>query len=108
VRDGEAIAGPAKWMNEERKLVLLKEQRTEVIDNFKIHAKDTGSPVVQIALLTQKINYLTDHFKVHKKDFHSRRGLLMMIGKRRRLLAYLKKSDLQKYQETIDKLNLRK
>ena len=89
-------------------MVLLKEQRTEVIDNFKIHAKDTGSPVVQIALLTQKINYLTDHFKVHKKDFHSRRGLLMMIGKRRRLLAYLKKSDLQKYQETIDKLNLRK
>jgi small subunit ribosomal protein S15 len=89
-------------------LALLKEQRTEVIDNFKIHAKDTGSPVVQIALLTQKINYLTDHFKVHKKDFHSRRGLLMMIGKRRRLLAYLKKSDLQKYQETIDKLNLRK
>ena len=96
------------WMNEEKKLVLLKEQRTEVIDNFKIHAKDTGSPVVQIALLTQKINYLTDHFKAHTKDFHSRRGLLMMIGKRRRLLAYLKKSDPQKYQETIDKLNLRK
>ena len=95
-------------MKEEKKLVLLKEQRTEVIDNFKIHAKDTGSPVVQIALLTQKINYLTDHFKVHKKDFHSRRGLLMMIGKRRRLLAYLKKSDPKKYQETIDKLNLRK
>jgi small subunit ribosomal protein S15 len=106
--NGEARARPAKWMSEEKKLVLLKEQRTEVIENFKIHAKDTGSPVVQIALLTQKINYLTDHFKVHKKDFHSRRGLLMMIGKRRRLLAYLKKSDLQKYQETIDKLNLRK
>ncbi len=89
-------------------MVLLKEQRTEVIDDFKVHAKDTGSPVVQVALLTQKINYLADHFKAHKKDFHSRRGLLMMIGKRRRLLAYLKKTDLQKYQETIEKLKLRK
>ncbi len=89
-------------------MVLLKEKKTEIIDDFKIHAKDTGSPVVQIALLTQKINYLSDHFKAHKKDFHSRRGLLMMIGKRRRLLAYLKKIDLQKYQETIDKLQLRK
>jgi len=89
-------------------LVLLKEQKTEVINDFKVHAKDTGSPVVQVALLTQKINYLTDHFKAHKKDFHSRRGLLMMIGKRRRLLAYLKKTDLQKYQETIEKLKLRK
>ena len=89
-------------------MVLLKEQKTEVIDDFKIHAKDTGSPVVQVALLTQKINYLADHFKAHKKDFHSRRGLLMMIGKRRRLLAYLKKTDLQKYQDTIEKLKLRK
>ena len=89
-------------------MVLLKEMKTEVIDEFKIHAKDTGSPVVQVALLTQKINYLADHFKAHKKDFHSRRGLLMMIGKRRRLLAYLKKTDLQKYQETIEKLKLRK
>ena len=89
-------------------MVLLKENKTKVIDNFKVHSKDTGSPVVQIALLTEKINYLTDHFKVHKKDFHSRRGLLMMIGKRRRLLAYLKEKDPQKYQETITKLNLRK
>ena len=89
-------------------MALLKEHKTEVIDDFKIHAKDTGSPVVQVALLTQKINYLADHCKDHKKDFHSRRGLLMMIGKRRRLLAYLKKTDLQKYQETIEKLKLRK
>lgn len=89
-------------------MVLLKEKKTEVIENFKIHSKDTGSSVVQIAILTEKINYLTEHFKVHKKDFHSRRGLLMMIGKRRRLLAYLKKKDTQKYQETIAKLNLRK
>ena len=98
----------ANVLKEEQELVLLKEKKTEVISDFRIHAKDTGSPVVQAALLTQKINYLSEHFKVHKKDFHSRRGLLMMIGKRRRLLAYLKKTDLQKYQETIEKLDLRK
>lgn len=89
-------------------MVLLKERKTEVIDDFKSHSKDTGSPAVQIALLTERINYLTEHFQAHKKDFHSRRGLLMMIGKRRRLLTYLKKKDPQKYQETISKLNLRK
>ena len=89
-------------------MVLTKDKKTEVIDSFKVHAKDTGSPVVQIALLTEKINYLAEHLKAFSKDFHSRRGLLMMIGKRRRLLAYLKKSDPKKYQETIDKLDLRK
>ena len=88
--------------------VLLKSKKTELIDNFKVHAKDTGSSVVQIALLTEKINYLTEHFKVHRKDFHSRRGLLVMIGKRRRLLSYLKRTDPKKYQEALDKLNLRK
>lgn len=95
-------------IEEEAELVLIKERKTEVIENHKVHAKDTGSPAVQIALLTEKINYLTGHFQTHKKDFHSRRGLLMMIGKRRRLLAYLQKKDPQKYQETISKLNLRK
>ena len=89
-------------------MVLLKAKKTEVIDNFKTHPKDTGSPVVQIALLTERINYLTGHFQAHRKDFHSRRGLLMMIGQRRRLLAYLKKIDPKKYQDTIEKLNLRK
>jgi len=89
-------------------LALMKEKKTEVIDNFRVHAKDTGSPSVQIALLTEKINYLADHLKAHQKDHHSRRGLLMMIGKRRRLLSYLKKQDPQKYAETIKKLNLRK
>jgi len=89
-------------------LVLLKEKKSEIIDNFKAHAKDTGSPAVQVAILSEKIDYLSDHFKTHRKDFHSRRGLLMMIGKRRRLLAYLKESDPQKYEETIKKLNLRK
>ena len=89
-------------------MVLLKSQKKEIIENHKIHSKDTGSPVVQIALLTQKINYLAEHFKVHKKDLHSRRGLLIMIAHRRRHLDYLKKNDPKKYQETIDKLNLRK
>ena len=89
-------------------MVLVKEQKTKVINDFKVHAKDTGSSVVQIALLTERINYLTGHFKAHTKDHHSRRGLLMMIGKRRRLLTYLKKQDPKKYQTTIDKLDLRK
>ena len=89
-------------------MVLTKTKKSDVIDNFKVHAKDTGSPVVQIAILTEKINYLAGHLKTFNKDFHSRRGLLMMIGKRRRLLSYLKKSDPKKYQETIEKLDLRK
>ena len=89
-------------------MVLLKEKKSEVIDNFKTHPKDTGSATVQVAILTAKINYLSTHFQAHKKDFHSRRGLLMMIGKRRRLLAYLSKQDPKKYQETITKLDLRK
>ena len=89
-------------------MTLLKEKKTEIISNFKIHGKDTGSAVVQIALLTEKINTLTDHFKVHRKDFHSRRGLLVMIGKRRRLLSFLRKSNPKKYEDTLDKLSLRK
>ncbi|MBF0593538.1 MAG: 30S ribosomal protein S15 [Candidatus Omnitrophica bacterium] len=88
--------------------MLVKEKKSEVIGNFKMHAKDTGSPVVQIALITERINDLNGHFKAHKKDFHSRRGLLLMIGQRRRLLSYLKKTDLKKYEETINKLGLRK
>ncbi|MDP8266027.1 MAG: 30S ribosomal protein S15 [Candidatus Aceula meridiana] len=87
---------------------LLKEKKTELIDSFKVHAKDTGSSVVQIALLTQRINELAEHLKVHKKDFHSRRGLLMMIGARRRHIAFLKQKNPQKYEETIKKLKLRK
>lgn len=89
-------------------MVLVKDKKTEIIGNFKVHSKDTGSPSVQIALLTEKINYLSGHLQTHRKDFHSRRGLLVMIGKRRRLLSYLKKQDLKKYEETINKLNLRK
>ena len=87
---------------------LVKSKKTTVIQTFKVHSKDTGSPVVQVALLTERINGLSDHFKAHKKDFHSRRGLLKMIGQRRRLLDYLKRKNPAKYQETVDKLNLRK
>lgn len=89
-------------------MVLLREKKQKVIDDFKVHARDTGSAEVQIALLTERINSLSGHFKQHKKDFHSRRGLLMMVGRRRRLLNFLKKKDSKKYEETIAKLKLRK
>ncbi len=82
--------------------------KNEIIGQYKRHEKDTGSPDVQIALLTERINHLTEHFKVHKKDFHSRRGLLKMVGQRRRLLDYLKKTDLQKYRSLIESLGLRR
>lgn len=87
---------------------LVKEKKTEIIEGYKTHAKDTGSADVQIALLTERINSLSDHFKVHKKDHHSRRGLLSMVGRRRRLLNFLKKTDIKKYEEILIKLHLRK
>jgi len=89
-------------------LVLVKEKKQQIIDGFKIHSRDTGSAEVQIALLTERINILGEHFKHHKKDFHSRRGLLMLVGGRRRLLNYLKKKDVKKYEELLGKLKLRK
>jgi small subunit ribosomal protein S15 len=89
-------------------VVLSKDQKQEVMDNFKVHAKDTGSPEVQAAVLSGKIDYLAEHLKTHRKDYHSRRGLLLMIGKRRRLLEYLKKNKLEAYETTIKKLGLRK
>ncbi len=89
-------------------MVLTPEAKKEVIDRFKLNAKDTGSSEVQIALLSSRIQYLTDHFKVHKKDHHSRRGLLKMVGKRRRLLNYLKKKDMEKYKSVIKDLGIRK
>lgn len=89
-------------------MVLPRNRKKEVINNFKVHAKDTGSAVVQIALITERINSLTEHFKDHRKDFNSRRGLLRLVGKRRRLLAYIKKEDKKKYEELLNKLNLRK
>ncbi|MFY9402795.1 MAG: 30S ribosomal protein S15 [Candidatus Omnitrophota bacterium] len=89
-------------------MVLVKENKAKIIDSFKIHARDTGSAEVQIAILTERINLLGEHFKLHKKDFHSRRGLLTLVGTRRRLLNYLKKKDVKKYEEVLSKLNLRK
>ena len=89
-------------------MVLVKEKKTKIIDEFKVHARDTGSAEVQIAILTERINSLGDHFKFHKKDFHSRRGLLTLVGTRRRLLNYLKNKDVRKYEEVLGKLHLRK
>ncbi len=87
---------------------MTKERKQDVINSFKRDENDTGSSEVQIALLTERINELTEHLKVHKKDNHSRRGLLMMVGKRGNLLNYLAKKDLPKYREIVEKLNLRK
>jgi small subunit ribosomal protein S15 len=88
--------------------VLDVEKRKGIISNFQLHASDTGSPEVQVALLSARITYLTDHFKEHKKDHHSRRGLLKLVGQRRRLLDYLKKKDLERYRMVIQRLGLRK
>ena len=87
---------------------MTKERKQEIINTYKRDEKDTGSPEVQVALLTERINELTEHLKVHKKDNHSRRGLFKMIGKRRNLLNYLAKKDLPKYREIVKQLNLRK
>jgi small subunit ribosomal protein S15 len=89
-------------------VVLTSKDKGEIIDKFKIHEKDTGSSKVQIALLTKRINDLTDHFKIHPKDHHSRRGLLKMVGQRRRLLNYLKRRDPRQYRTLIQELGLRK
>lgn len=89
-------------------MALVKEVKHSIINEFKIHENDTGSPEVQVAILTEKINQLTEHLKKHKKDHHSRRGLLKMVGKRRALLNYLKEKDLERYKKLIEKLELRK
>ena len=90
------------------KMSLVKEEKQGIMGDFKQHDKDTGSPEVQIALLTGRIQQLTEHFKKHKKDHHSRRGLLMLVNKRRKLLSYLKSRNREKYQQVIEKLGLRK
>ena len=87
---------------------LTRENKTEVIQTFQTHGVDTGSPEVQIALLTKRIEYLTEHFKSHGKDHHSRQGLLKMVGKRRRLLDYLRHKDFERYQRIIGRLGIRK
>ena len=89
-------------------MVLLAENKDEMIEQFKLHESDTGSPEVQVALLTHRISYLTDHVKMHKKDHHSRRGLLILVGRRRSLLDYLKKKDISRYRSLIERLGLRR
>jgi small subunit ribosomal protein S15 len=89
-------------------VVLSVEEKKSVIEKFKQHENDTGSPEVQVALLTNRIQYLTEHFKQHKHDFHSRNGLLKLVGQRRKLLSYLRKKDVNRYRELISSLKLRK
>ncbi|SHE83917.1 SSU ribosomal protein S15P [Caldanaerobius fijiensis DSM 17918] len=89
-------------------MALSKEEKQEIIEKYKKHDGDTGSPEVQIALLTKRINDLNEHLTVHKKDHHSRRGLLKMVGKRRALLNYLMKKDYERYKQLLEELNLRK
>lgn len=89
-------------------MTMTREQKNEIIDQFKAHETDTGSAEVQIALLTNRINHLTEHLKTHKNDHHSRRGLMKMVGRRRRLLDYLKQVDINRYRAILEKLNLRK
>ena len=93
---------------EDDQVALTKDRKTELIGSYKTHDGDTGSPEVQVAILSERINYLTEHFKTHAKDHHSRRGLLMLVGRRRRLLDYLKSKDAQRYAELIKRLNIRK
>jgi len=88
--------------------VLSKEEKSKIIKDSKTHPKDTGSPEVQISLITNRINYLTNHFSTHKKDYHSRTGLMKLVGQRKRLLEYLKRQDVKRYESLIKKLNLRK
>ncbi len=89
-------------------MALLKEAKDELVRQYRQHDQDTGSPEVQIAILTNRIGYLTDHFKLHKKDHHSRRGLLQLVGRRRRLLDYLRRIDEARYRSTLDRLRIRK
>ena len=89
-------------------MVLQKVQKTELIGSYQVHGTDTGSPEVQVALLSERISYLTEHFKTHAKDHHSRRGLLKLVGQRRRLLDYLKSKDSERYADLIRRLGLRK
>ena len=89
-------------------MALTRDRKSGIIGNYKTHDGDTGSPEVQVALLSERINYLTEHFKIHAKDHHSRRGLLKLVGQRRRLLDYLKSKDSDRYAELIQRLGIRK
>jgi small subunit ribosomal protein S15 len=89
-------------------VVMTPDKKKEIIDDFRVHPADTGSPEVQIALLSERITYLTEHFKSHKKDHHSRRGLLKLVGQRRQLLNYLKRKSVERYNTVIERLGLRR
>lgn len=89
-------------------MVMTPERKSSIIEDFKMHPSDTGSPEVQIALLSERITYLTEHFKTHKKDHHSRRGLLKLVGQRRQLLNYLKKKNIDRYNTVVERLGLRR
>jgi len=96
-----------RFRRDRSRRLLMRDSQT-LVDEFGTHATDTGSPEVQVALFTERINHLTEHLKVHKKDHHSRRGLLMLVGKRRRSLDYLKNQDVERYRSLIAKLGLRR
>ena len=102
---GLVTTGPSV---EDSNLALTKDRKTELIGSYRTHETDTGSPEVQVAILSERINYLTEHFKSHAKDHHSRRGLLKLVGQRRRLLDYLKQKDAERYADLIRKLGIRK
>ena len=105
-RTGELdSAGPCAEVND---VALNKDRKTEVISSYRTHESDTGSPEVQVAILSERIGYLTEHFKTHAKDHHSRRGLLKLVGQRRRLLDYLKRKDSDRYADLIKRLGIRK
>jgi small subunit ribosomal protein S15 len=105
---GDALGHGGSILEEDVEMALTNERKKEIIDQFKKHEGDTGSPEVQIAILTHRINELNAHLKDHKKDHHSRRGLLKMVGQRRNLLNYLKNKDITRYRELIEKLGLRR
>ena len=102
------IVFPVQPFTRRQDLSTTKEQKSDLINQYRVHDADTGSPEVQIALLSNRITYLTEHFKTHAKDHHSRRGLLKLVGRRRRLLDYLKQTDVERYRSIIDKLGIRK
>ncbi len=103
MRISRTLGGPWKVL-----IVLSKDRKTEVISTYKTHEGDTGSPEVQVAILSERITYLTEHFKTHAKDHHSRRGLLKMVGQRRRLLDYVRREDPARYADLIKRLGIRK
>lgn len=89
-------------------MAQTQEVKKDIIEQYRVHDTDTGSPEVQVALLTERINELTEHFKIHKKDHHGRRGLLKLVGRRRRLLDYMKRKDVERYRQAIQRLGLRR